>query len=144
MDGPLLAGRYEHRRSGCRCHNDLLMQKLQHKAVLISILVVMLASVWLRPLDATAREYVDTGFKRALVTFASARALNALISLAQSATVSVQVGAGGSIQPGAVLDPIDDLVEQFSLVMLAATLSFAIQSLLISVLGAWPISVLLT
>ncbi|MEO5697314.1 MAG: hypothetical protein ABIQ60_09305 [Burkholderiaceae bacterium] len=108
------------------------------------MLALALALVWLRPIDATAQQYVDSGLKRALVTFASARALNALISLAQSASVGVQIGAGASVQPGAVLDPLDDLVEQFSAIMLAATLSFAIQHLLIGILGAWPVSVLLS
>jgi hypothetical protein len=66
--------------------------------------------------------------------------MNATISVLQS----IQVGAGATIQLGAVLDPLDDLVEQFSALMLAATLSFATQRLLIEVSGAWPVSVLLT
>lgn len=108
------------------------------------ILAVLLAVVWIRPLDALAEQYTESGLKRASVTFAAARAMNATISVLQSASVNFQIGAGASLQLGAVLDPLDDLVEQFSALMLAATLSFATQRLLIEVSGAWPVSLLLT
>ncbi|MDD2894124.1 MAG: hypothetical protein PHF20_09385, partial [Halothiobacillaceae bacterium] len=111
------------------------MQALQRKWLLLAILALAVALVWLRPLDVMAQSYVDSGLKRALVTFASARALNAVLSLAQSTSVSIQVGAGVSAHPAAVLDPLDDLVEQFSTIMLVATLSFAAQHLLITLVG---------
>lgn len=120
------------------------MNTRTRKIVLLSMLAFALAFVWFRPVDALAQHYVDTGFKRALVTFASARALNGLLSLTQGTTFGVQVGAGVSVQPGAILDPLDDLVEQFSAIMLAATISFAIQHILIALFGTWPVSVALT
>ena len=106
----------------------------------VLILALLLALVWFRPLDTVAEQYTESGLKRAFATFAAARAMNATISVLQS----IQIGAGASIQLGAVLDPLDDLVEQFSAIMLAATLSFATQRLLIDVSGAWPVSALLT
>lgn len=108
------------------------------------ILALLLAVVWIRPLDTAAQQYTESGLKRAFATFAAARAMNATISVLQSASVNFQIGAGASVQLGAVLEPLDDLVEQFSTIMLAATLSFATQRLLIEVSGAWPVSVLLT
>lgn len=111
---------------------------------LLFVLLALVALAWAKPLEHTAQAYVDSGLQRALVTFASARALNAVISLAQSASVSVQVGAGVSAHPAAVLDPLDDLVEQFSSIMLVAALSFAAQNIFIDVVGAWPLSALLT
>lgn len=120
------------------------MQPSQRKWLLLAILALAVVLVWLRPLEVMAQSYVDSGLKRALVTFASARALNAVISLAQSTSVSIQVGAGVSAHPAAVLDPLDDLVEQFSTIMLVATLSFAAQHLLITLVGAWPLAAVLT
>lgn len=120
------------------------MQPPQRKWLLLATLALAVALVWLRPLEVMAQAYVDSGLKRALVTFASARALNAVLSLAQSTSVSIQVGAGVSAHPAAVLDPLDDLVEQFSTIMLVATLSFAAQHLLITLVGAWPLAALLT
>ena len=110
----------------------------------VLMLALLLALVWLRPLDAVAEQYTESGLKRAFATFAAARGMNAALSVLQSASVNFQIGAGASLQLGAVLDPIDDLVEQFSALMLAATLSFATQRLLIEVSGAWPVCVLLT
>lgn len=106
-------------------------------------LALLLALLWFRPVDTVAEQYTESGLKRAVATFAAARAMNAAISVLQSASINVQVGAGGALQLGAVLDPLDDLVEQFSALMLAATLSFATQRLLIEVSGAPPVSVLL-
>jgi len=120
------------------------MQIGRQKMLVMLILALLLALVWFRPLDTVAENYTESGLKRAFATFAAARALNAAISFLQSATVSFQFGGGVSLQPAAVLDPLDDLVEQFSALMLAATLSFATQRLLIEVSGAWPVSVLLT
>lgn len=104
------------------------------------LLAVALALVWTAPLDRVAQDYTESGLKRAVATFAAARAMNAVISVLQS----FQVGVGASVQLGAALDPIDDLVEQFSTLMLAATLSFGTQRLLIEVSGALPFSILLT
>jgi hypothetical protein len=116
------------------------MQIGRRKMLGVLIITLLLALVWFRPLDTIAKQYTESGLKRAFATFAAARAMNATISVLQS----IRVGAGASIQLGAVLDPLDDLLEQFSAIMLAATLSFATQRLLIDVSGAWPVSVLLT
>jgi hypothetical protein len=116
----------------------------RRKLLGVLILALALVLVWLRPLDTTAEEYTEAGLKRAFATFAVARGMNAAISVLQSASVTFQIGAGASLQLGAVLDPLDDLVEQFSWLMLAATLSFATQRLLIEASGAWPVSVVLT
>jgi len=116
----------------------------QRKMLGVIIFALLLALVWFRPLDPVAERYTESGLKRAFATFAAARAMNAAISVLQSASINFQIGAGASLQLGAVLDPLDDLVEQFSALMLAATLSFATQRLLIEVSGALPVSVVLT
>lgn len=108
------------------------------------LLAGLLALAWLRPLDTWAGQQVDAGLKRALATYAAARTLNAVISTVRSVSVSVGVGVGASVNPGAVLEPIDDLVEQFSGLVLAATLSFAAQRLLLEVGAAWPLGLLLS
>jgi hypothetical protein len=120
------------------------MQFGRRKIVGLLILSVLAAMVWFRPLDTRAEEYAEAGLKRAFATFAAARTMNAAISVIQSGSVNLQVGAGASLQLGAVLDPLDDLIEQFSALMLAATLSFATQRLLIEVAGAWQVSLVLS
>lgn len=111
---------------------------------LLVIGIVLAAVVWLEPIDAAAKAQVESSLKRAVATFAAARAMNSLLSVVQSASISASVGVGGSVHPGAVLEPLDDLVEQFSGLMLMATLSLATQRLLIEVVGTWPVGLLLS
>lgn len=94
--------------------------------------------------DKVGQEYTETGFKRALITFASARAINGLISVAQGTEVAVQPGGLGAVfAPGEILDPINDLVEQFSQVMLFSAAVLGTQKLLIEMSGWVWFSVLL-
>jgi hypothetical protein len=121
----------------------MVMNDWKRRTLLIG-LILAIALIWLRPLDNVAERYTERGIKRAFATFAAARTLNAAISFIQEASVNVQMGVGATITPGAVLDPLDDLVEQFSEIMLLSTLSFASQRLLIEVSRAVPICVFLT
>ena len=90
-------------------------------------------------------QQVDSGLKRALVSFATARALNAVISVAQGTEASIQpLGFGVTLTPGQVLDPVNDLVEQFSNLMLAASVVFGVQKVLLSIASYWPVSFALT
>jgi len=111
-------------------------------AVLISGLV---ACAWLAPMDPPAMQRVDEGLKRALVSFATARALNGVISVAQGTELSLQpAGVGATFAPGQLLDPVNDLVERFSDLMLGASVLFGAQKVLLGVGGYWPISASLT
>jgi hypothetical protein len=112
--------------------------------VLPLFVAVGLAVVWLKPLDALAERHVESGLQRAAITFAAARGLNALLSLAQSAAVSGGVFVEASANPGALLEPIDDMVEQFSALMLFATLSFGVQRVLLEASASWPVTLLLS
>ncbi len=105
----------------------------------------LLACAWLRPLDAGSERVIDAGLKRALVSFATARALNAAISVAQGTEVSVQpAGVGVNFAPGQVLDPVNDVVERFSNLMLAASVAFGVQKVLVQIGGYWIVSLLLS
>ena len=100
---------------------------------------------WLGPLDTPATEQVDAGLKRALISFATARALNGVISVVQGTQVSAQpFGVGVNLTPGQLLAPLSELVKHFSDLMLAASIAFGIQKVLISIGGYWMISIVLT
>jgi hypothetical protein len=112
--------------------------------VVLSMAVVIFCS-WFAPMDSPATQQVDSGLKRALVSFATARALNAVISVAQGTEASIQpLGFGVTLTPGQVLDPVNDLVEQFSNLMLAASVVFGVQKVLIAIGSYWPVSLALT
>lgn len=94
--------------------------------------------------DDFGREYTDRGFKRALLTFAVARSLNGVISVAQGTEVAIQpAGIGLNFAPGQILDPINDLIERFSWVMLASSTSLGLQKMLMGIFASKSFTVAL-
>lgn len=115
------------------------------RAACVCAALLLIALAWARPLDQAAEVQVEAGLKRALATFAAARALNAVISVAQGTEVAVEPGGVGvTFAPGQALDPVNDLVEQFSSLMLVASVSFGVQRTLLAVGAHTAISVILT
>ena len=97
-----------------------------------ALLAVVLAFTGVvdRPSEAIAAD----SLKRALVTFAAARALNGAISAAQGTELALEpAGVGVVLSVGQVLDPINDLVERFSSVMLVAASSIGLQNILLRI-----------
>jgi hypothetical protein len=90
--------------------------------LLLTVLYVLLVLVnQAGPLDDRSRDYTKQGFKRALVTFAVTRGLNGIISVAQGTEVAVEpAGIGLVFTPGQILDPVNDLIERFSWIVLAS------------------------
>lgn len=111
-----------------------------------SVLVgTALAVAHLGWIDGWSREYTQTALHRALITFGVARGLNGVISVAQGTEVAIQpAGIGVNFTPGQILDPINDLIERFSWVMLAASTSLGIQRVLIDVTNWWVFTALMT
>jgi hypothetical protein len=118
---------------------------MKMRMVLAVALALMVACSWLVPLESVANQQVDAGLKRALISFATARALNAVISVVQGTEVAVQpAGVGINFAPGQILDPVNDLVEQFAQLMLVASVAFGVEKVLITMGAHWAISSLLT
>jgi hypothetical protein len=98
----------------------------------------------MRGFDKRASQYLKSTMLKAGVTFALARGLNATISLVQESRVGFDFIVSGEIALFELLDPVNDLVEKFSTVMLMSTVSLGIQSLLLKI-GQWVgITVFLT
>ncbi len=119
----------------------------KHLSRLATVALVLLFIVlsWSKDISEMANFQVDSGLKRSLVSFASARALNAVISVVQGTEVVVHpLGVGITLALGQVLDPINDLAEQFSSIMLLASVAFGIQKLLLTVASNWAVSACVT
>lgn len=102
--------------------------------VALLIVAIVATGDWL---DDSADGYYEDAFKRALVTFALARALNGVISVIQGTEVAVEpAGVGVTFTPGEIVDPINDLIERFSWIMLASTTSLGMQKILMD-MSAW-------
>lgn len=99
--------------------------------LICSVGIILLLSF--STIDKKGEKVVENSFTEAVIVFGVAKGLNAAISLAQG----TQVGPPGvTISIGEVLDPINDLVEQFSWIMLASITSLGIQKILMNFVTA--------
>ncbi|MEJ2539633.1 MAG: hypothetical protein P8188_06645 [Gemmatimonadota bacterium] len=90
-------------------------------------------------LDRGAQAGTDRVFRQALLTYAAARSLDAAVSLAEGTELALEPGGVGvTISAGEILEPLDDLVEQFSSLMLVSATSLGLQSLLLRA-SAWGV-----
>ena len=110
----------------------------KYRTALVILLIVSAASLALfQTTDQIGQAHVDSAFKRALLAFAIARGLNGVISVAQGTEIAIQpAGVGVNFTPGEILDPVNDLVERFSWIMMLASSSLGIQKVLLS-MSAW-------
>jgi len=119
--------------------------KIARQVALALCLAAIILGSWLAPLDAPAMQQVDAGLKKALVTFATSRAINGVISVLQGTQIDAQPGGIGlTFSPGQLLAPINELVKHFSNLMLMACVAFGIQKVLISISGYLAIKLVLT
>ena len=94
--------------------------------------------------DIKATAYIDQSLKNAGAAFLLARGFNAVVSVFQESELQLEpAGVGVSLALGQALDPINDLVERFSWVMLASLTSLGIQKFLIEITPFLSIQVLL-
>jgi hypothetical protein len=113
-----------------------LEKSVMTPASIITVAAIILAITlsWLPALNNIAKEHIDSGLERSLVSFATARALNAAISAAQGTEAAFQpMGVGITLTPGQVLDPLNDLVETFSDLMLLASVAFGVHKILLAI-----------
>ena len=96
------------------------------------VLMMVLSST--RLLDDYVDDYTDEALKNAALTYATARGINALVSMMQSSEVEAGVGVvSGSITVGELLDPLNDMIERFSTIMTWVLASLAAQKVLLLV-----------
>jgi len=113
---------------------------------ILSLLLLLLAVLSVTPvLDERAATDYEQVFQRAFVTFALARTINGVISVLQGTEIALQpAGVGVTLTPGEILDPVNDLVERFSWIMMGATISLGVQNVLLDISAWWVIQVLVS
>ncbi len=106
-------------------------------AAALAILLAILSVLSLVPASRGALEArLESATGRALGAFALARGLNAAVSVLQETEVGFTLGVSMTVEPGQALDPLNDLVERFSLAALAAAAVLGALRLLVD-LFAW-------
>lgn len=106
--------------------------------VMVTLLGLSLAFLaQLNVLDDIGLKHTQAGLERALVTYGVSRGLNGIISVVQGTEVAIEpVGIGMTFTPGQILDPVNDLIERFSTVVLVSGTAFGLQRVLIDVVSA--------
>ncbi|HMB17279.1 MAG TPA: hypothetical protein VKN62_13320 [Pelovirga sp.] len=111
------------------------------RQLMVALIILLIVAVsWSGYIDRQTESYVNQATVQALAAFATARVLNAGISVAKS----VQMGALVSVQPLEVLDPVHDLVEQYSAIMKLAIGSLVIQKVLLEIVATGFFKILLS
>ena len=109
------------------------LAKNWYKILIVLVSIITILSLSFANIDQKGEEVVEDSLTEAVIVFGIAKGLNAAISLAQGTEISPP---GITISIGEVLDPINDLVEQFSWIMLASITSLGIQKILMNFVTA--------
>lgn len=118
---------------------------MDSRKLLRTVLIIVIAGAAITGIvDDASGQYAQQSLTRALVTFTAARTLNGVISVAQGTEIALEPGGVGVIlTPGQVLDPINDLIERFSSVMLVAASSLGLQLILLEISSWWVVTAML-
>ncbi|WVM93868.1 hypothetical protein ULG90_09035 [Halopseudomonas pachastrellae] len=115
----------------------------QRRLLLLLVVALLVLLSWLGQGDRSSAAHLDASLLQASVAFASARALNALISVLHpppSASACWRV----AVTLGEMLDPFNDLIEQYAYLMQWAIGSLLAQKILLGLVGQTFFQVLLT
>jgi hypothetical protein len=112
--------------------------KAEMSLLLVLCMVVLMMLSWEQiahnqftgGVESESAAYLNDTLQKAGAAFLIARALNATLSVMQSFTITPFIG---ELSLGEILDPINDLIERFSWIMLAVIVSIGIQQLLMEI-----------
>lgn len=107
------------------------MTKTQRICYLV-LLVLCTVLLWM-PLESNIGQQLTNMLTVTLSVYAVLRGLNAVISMAQGTELAIEpMGVGMTLTPGELLDPLNDMIEQVSTVLLVASASIGIQKIILS------------
>lgn len=123
--------------------SSILFSDPKSKKWLVILLVLLCVAVsFFGVIDKQTNKYVTSATEHALYAYAGARAINAGISVAQSTEFGAGIGFDARLQPFQILDPLNDLVEDYSTAMKYAIGSLLAQKVLIQILDTIAFKVL--
>lgn len=98
--------------------------------ILLSIVLFFSSGVQIPVLDATADTYFKDSITKAGVSYGICRVINATVSVIQESSVQLEpAGIGLSLAVGQIADPINDMVERLSNVLVMSIASLGVQEL---------------
>lgn len=109
---------------------------IKQKAFTSILGIIIAVSLFFSPvtripfLDTKTVNYFNQAITKAGIAFATCRAINASVSIIKGSTLQLEpAGVGMSLAVGQILDPIDDLTERASTVLVTAITSLGVQKL---------------
>jgi len=95
-----------------------------------SLLFFMYRHVNLPLIDAKTDHYFETISKKSISAYAVTRGINAIVSVIKESHLSVSpAGLGITVAAGQILDPLDDLTEKLSSVLILSIVSIGVQKI---------------
>lgn len=108
----------------------LLVKRFQTSIICILAAILLLFSMQFKILQIKDSEYFDDAIEQAAIAYASVRVINAAVSVIQNSQLQVQpAGVGLSLAIGQVLDPLDDMTERASDVLVMSIAALGVQKL---------------
>ncbi len=104
--------------------------------LIAGVALVLMYIFDLQPLNDRAEEYLERGIKNTLASYLIVRGINAGVSVVKESEISLSpAGIGVSLALGEVLDPLDDITERVSSLLLVSFVSFGVQRILLELLS---------
>jgi len=99
--------------------------------LIVAFLLFIFPEFKVPAIDSSAEKYFNEVIQKAALAYATARVINASVSVIKDSEVQLEPGGVGiSIALGKAVDPVDDMTERLSDVLVTAIASLGIQRLL--------------
>ena len=95
----------------------------------VAVILFCLPGLRLPYLDQNADVYFTKAISKAGTAYAICRGINAGVSVIKESQLHLSLGAGVSLAAGQILDPLDDLTERTSDILITAIVSLGIQKI---------------
>lgn len=112
------------------------MKTIRQKAIassagiFIALLLLFFDGLRLPGLDTKADSYFQDAITKGGVTYATCRVINGSISVIKESSLHLEpAGVGVSLALGQALDPVDDMIERLSNILVAAITSLGVQKI---------------
>ncbi len=98
--------------------------------ILLSVVLFFSSGVQIPILDSSADTYFKDSITKAGVSYGVSRVINATVSVIQQSSIELEpAGIGMSLAVGQIVDPINDMVERLSNVLVMSIASLGVQEL---------------
>ena len=109
------------------------MKKLSIVFLILAILIAF-APKKIPVIDNKTEQFLNNTIKTTLISYASIRGINAVVSIIKHSSLDIQPGGMGiTIGAGEILDPVDDLTERVSDVLFLALVSMGAMEVLYNI-----------